>query len=279
MIDNPCDHAEEIRELRRMIRELATHSGLGNSSITSGALFVATPGEGVRVKDGSSVAAGDMKLGSDGGVGSLKAGTSEVTKDGVGSGGTKIRNDGKIWHNTNQLKVASNTEFEGNLKSAGTVEAQVVKASVQVEAGGTKIGSDGGISNDSDVIEFKSNMSSARNFTTTAAVRASQGVFAPYTSGGALVSLGPAVKAASDDASAAQSTANTALSRANSALSDASTADTKAGNAQSSANSAMNRANAAMAKANEIIDALADLEAFVRSQHPSKPLYPPPAKG
>lgn len=61
----------------------------------------------------------------------------------------------------------------------------------------------------------------------------------------------------------------------------ASTANTKAGNAQTTANTALSTANgkASQSKLNEVIDAINDLEAYVRSQHPGKISVPPIVKG
>lgn len=142
----------------------------------------------------------------------------------------------------------------------------------QVGSGTAYFRSDGALTDSSGLLNFGVNVRGAASGTFAAFVRGELGVEAPLVPGGGLVSLGPAVKSASDAASSAASAASGAQSTANAA-------DTKAGNAQTVATNALNRGNAAMSKANEIIDALTDLEQFVRSQHPSKPLYPPPVKG
>jgi len=121
VIDNPCDHAEEIRELRRMIRELATHSGLGNSAISSGSLKVATP-EGIYVKPGASIDSGDVKIGNASGVGSVKAGPdAEFSKDGIGIGGTKIGPDGKIGNAAGEVKFGNSIMGDGSLRTKQNV--------------------------------------------------------------------------------------------------------------------------------------------------------------
>jgi hypothetical protein len=44
-IDNPNDHAAELRDLKRRIRQLETASPLSNASIGSGGISILTPGE------------------------------------------------------------------------------------------------------------------------------------------------------------------------------------------------------------------------------------------
>lgn len=266
MIDNPDDYMAELRDLKRRIRELETHSALANSSITSG------PGLQVRVPDGINVpddgattgAEPSIKFGQDGriggrGGGSVKIGTTEATKDGIGSGGTKIGSDGKIGNTSGKVGVT------GDLEASGAV------AGASVGAGGTSIGADGKIGrDDGGELQTKGRMAVDGNLVVIGSVDGRGGVYTPWEGGKNTVeAIMGGIK----------TTAQNAASAASGAQSTANTADTKAGNAQTAATNAMNRANAAMSKVNEVIDALTDLEAFVRSEHPTKPIYPPPTKG
>lgn len=197
--DNPADVMAEFADLRRRIDQLETQALLEFSSISGGdGLKVLTP-EGIELKDGGSLKAGEASIESEGG-------------GRVGAGGTKIRADGKIANDINDLKIASNTTFEGNVKSDGTVEAVNVKASGEVEAGGTKIRADGSLWNADNDLVIASNTEFAGNATAAGAVRGYQGVIAPIN--GTMSQLGPAIAAAQADADSAASAAAAAQSTA-----------------------------------------------------------------
>lgn len=237
MIDNPCDHMEEIRELKRVVRELATHSGLGHSSISSGALKILTPDE--TPGGGGAIEAGGVKISANNG-GEVTAGGAKISaSDGgkVEAGGTKIGADGKISNSSNKLIVSSNTEFAGNVEAAGTSKATVVegtgavKSGGYVEAGGTQIRANGSLWNASNDLKVSSNTDFAGNATAAGTMKASVveatgTLYSPWRGGKQSVeSLAEDIQANAlqgiNDASAAHSRANSAWNLANGKASQA----------------------------------------------------------
>lgn len=114
---NPADIERAFAELRRRIDQLETQAILEFASIDAG------QGIAVRIPDG--IEADDLKIGTTGGVGSVKAGTTELTKDGVGSGGAKIFSDGKIGRDDGgELATKGAFAVDGNLVVIGTVDGR-----------------------------------------------------------------------------------------------------------------------------------------------------------
>lgn len=134
------DLRAQLREVKDLVEELRRASPLNNASITSGpGLSVGTPEgigvkpggsisvesvKGVDVKPGGSIEAGDLKIGRTGGGGSLKVGATEATKDGVGSGGTKIGSNGKIGSSDGETKFEGGIATEDNVISKGYVDGR-----------------------------------------------------------------------------------------------------------------------------------------------------------
>ena len=132
MIDNPADGLRaELADVKRRLRELETHSGLGNSSISSGSLQIRVP-DGVNVPDDGETTGPEpsVKFGTDGRIGgrdggTVKAGTTEFTKLGVGSGGTKIFEDGKIGRGDGgELQTKGRMAVDGDLVVIGSVDGR-----------------------------------------------------------------------------------------------------------------------------------------------------------
>src|SRR5690606_10760454 len=78
--------------------------------------------DGVHVEDGGSVKIGDLQAANDGGDGSLKVGTTEHDKTGVGSGGTKIGSTGKIGSTADYVDAEKPLRAPG-VKSTGGINA------------------------------------------------------------------------------------------------------------------------------------------------------------
>lgn len=123
------DFEQVLRDLADRVRILETASPLNNSSIsTTPGIAVRVP-DGIDVKPGGSVSAGDVKIGNTAGTGSVKAGTTELSKDGVGSGGTKIGNAGAITNSDGEVKFLVNVKGNANGNFDG-----IVRGFVGVEA-------------------------------------------------------------------------------------------------------------------------------------------------
>lgn len=123
--DNPEDVRREFAELRRRIDQLETQALLEYASIDAGDGVAVRVPDGVHVEDGGSVKVGDLQVANDGGTGSAKAGTTELTKDGVGSGGAKIFSDGKIGRDDGgELATKGAFAVDGNLVVIGSVDGR-----------------------------------------------------------------------------------------------------------------------------------------------------------
>lgn len=277
-IDNPFDPRQQDADLYRRVSQLNRATPLNNATITSGpGLEVGTP-EGIWVSPGSSIAAGDVKVAVDGeGDGSVKAGVAEFTKDGVGAGGTKIRADGSIHSDANKVVVASNTEFAGNVKAAGTVEGDAIEAS------GTRIDSDGSIKRTvSGALKVDANTEFAGNVIAAGTAKATNveatGIlYTPWRGGKqAVEELAENIQA---NALGAAGTANAAKALADNHAPRIASLEGEQGSTGSALSTLTGRVNALVNKVNQVIDNLNALDAYVESQHPTKVSVPPIVKG
>ena len=266
-IDNPDDPRAEIRDILRRLRDLETHASLRNASLSAGEITLLVPGEDPDAP-GGQIVAGDVKISARDG-GNVAAGGAKISAANggeVGAGGTKISSTGKISNDSNKLEVASNTEFAGNVKAAGTFEGAAVEAS------GTRIDSDGSIKRTGGgALKVGTNTEFAGNATAKGAFYGEMGVVIPLNGG--MNQAGPAIEAAKARADEAWQGASDAWQRGTHALGVAEAAVTPsemsaalAGKAnQSEVDSVQQQIGAIKVKINAIIDAH-------NAKHPDAPV-------